>query len=73
MSVGPLILDTRGWLYALAGDEAHAKALKDAPNGNAKASQPRRRYNSARYLAGEEPVQRLKARQNAPKLEKPSS
>ncbi len=30
MSVGPLILDTGGWLYALAGDEAYAKALKDA-------------------------------------------
>ena len=30
MSQGPLILDTGGWLYALAGDEAYAKALKDA-------------------------------------------
>ena len=30
-------------------------------------------YNSARYLAGEEPVHRLKARQKAPTLENPSS
>ena len=30
LSRGPLILDTGGWLYALAGDEAYAKALKDA-------------------------------------------
>jgi predicted nucleic acid-binding protein len=26
----PLILDTGGWLYALAGDEPYAAALKDA-------------------------------------------
>ena len=30
MSAGPLILDTGGWLYALAGDEAYAQALKEA-------------------------------------------
>ncbi|MDH3625715.1 MAG: PIN domain-containing protein [Myxococcales bacterium] len=30
MSTGPLILDTGGWLYALAGDEPYATALKDA-------------------------------------------
>ena len=30
MSLQPLILDTGGWLYALAGDEAYASALKDA-------------------------------------------
>ena len=30
MSLGPLILDTGGWLCALAGDEAYASALKDA-------------------------------------------
>ena len=30
MSFGPLILDTGGWLYALAGDEPYARALKDA-------------------------------------------
>ena len=30
MSGGPLILDTGGWLYALAGDEPYATALKDA-------------------------------------------
>ena len=30
MSLGPLILDTGGWLYALAGDEPYASALGDA-------------------------------------------
>ena len=30
MSLGPVILDTGGWLYALAGDEPYASALKDA-------------------------------------------
>lgn len=30
MSLGPLIVDTGGWLYALGGDEAYASALKDA-------------------------------------------
>lgn len=30
MSPGPLILDTGGWLYALAGDEPYASALRDA-------------------------------------------
>ncbi len=30
MSTEPLILDTGGWLYALAGDEPYATALKDA-------------------------------------------
>ena len=30
MSLGPLILDTGGWLYALAGDEPYASALRDA-------------------------------------------
>jgi predicted nucleic acid-binding protein len=30
VSAGPLILDTGGWLYALAGDEAYAQALKEA-------------------------------------------
>ena len=30
MSLEPLILDTGGWLYALAGDEAYASALRDA-------------------------------------------
>jgi len=30
VSTGPLILDTGGWLYALAGDEPYATALKDA-------------------------------------------
>ncbi len=30
MSVGPLILDTGGWLYALAGDEEYASALREA-------------------------------------------
>jgi len=30
VSSGPLILDTGGWLYALAGDEPYASALKDA-------------------------------------------
>lgn len=30
MSLEPLILDTGGWLYALAGDEPYATALKDA-------------------------------------------
>ena len=30
MSAGPLILDTGGWLYALAGDEPYASALRDA-------------------------------------------
>jgi predicted nucleic acid-binding protein len=30
VSAGPLILDTGGWLYALAGDEPYAGALKDA-------------------------------------------
>jgi predicted nucleic acid-binding protein len=30
VSGGPLILDTGGWLYALAGDEPYARALKDA-------------------------------------------
>ena len=30
MSLGPVILDTGGWLYALAGDEAYASALRDA-------------------------------------------
>ena len=29
MSLGPLILDTGGWLYALAGDEPYASALRD--------------------------------------------
>jgi predicted nucleic acid-binding protein len=27
---GPLILDTGGWLYALAGDEPYASALREA-------------------------------------------
>ncbi len=30
MSAKPLILDTGGWLYALAGDDPYASALKDA-------------------------------------------
>jgi predicted nucleic acid-binding protein len=30
VSVGPLILDTGGWLYALAGDEEYASALREA-------------------------------------------
>jgi predicted nucleic acid-binding protein len=30
VSLGPLILDTGGWLCALAGDEPYASALKDA-------------------------------------------
>jgi len=30
VSGGPLILDTGGWLYALAGDEAYASALQEA-------------------------------------------
>jgi len=30
VSGGSLILDTGGWLYALAGDEPYASALKDA-------------------------------------------
>ena len=30
MSSGPLILDTGGWLFALAGDEPHATALQEA-------------------------------------------
>jgi predicted nucleic acid-binding protein len=30
VSPGSLILDTGGWLYALAGDEPYASALKDA-------------------------------------------
>jgi len=30
VSLGPLILDTGGWLYALAGDEPYASALRDA-------------------------------------------
>jgi len=30
VSAGPLILDTGGWLCALAGDEAYARALKEA-------------------------------------------
>ena len=30
MSLRPLILDTGGWLCALAGDEPYASALKDA-------------------------------------------
>jgi predicted nucleic acid-binding protein len=30
VSLGPVIVDTGGWLCALAGDEAYADALKDA-------------------------------------------
>jgi predicted nucleic acid-binding protein len=30
VSFGPVILDTGGWLYALAGDEPYATALRDA-------------------------------------------
>jgi len=30
VSLGPLILDTGGWLCALAGDEPYARALRDA-------------------------------------------
>ena len=30
MKPGPLIVDTGGWLYALAGDEPYADALRDA-------------------------------------------
>jgi len=30
VSRAPLILDTGGWLYALAGDEGYAEALRDA-------------------------------------------
>ncbi|MGB5811552.1 MAG: PIN domain-containing protein, partial [Polyangiales bacterium] len=30
MAGEPLILDTGGWLYALAGDEAYARALREA-------------------------------------------
>ncbi|MEM8605891.1 MAG: PIN domain-containing protein [Myxococcota bacterium] len=30
MTGKPLILDTGGWLYALAGDEAYARALREA-------------------------------------------
>jgi predicted nucleic acid-binding protein len=30
VSAKPLLLDTGGWLYALAGDEPYARALKDA-------------------------------------------
>jgi hypothetical protein len=30
VSAKPLILDTGGWLYALAGDEPYASALEDA-------------------------------------------
>jgi predicted nucleic acid-binding protein len=30
VSLGPVILDTGGWLYALGGDEPYASALRDA-------------------------------------------